>query len=67
MTDVKDASPSTIPLPMVAAINRALEQPSLAESLVVSGECRAAEHSMDRLAERYLDLYAHAGSLTSGR
>jgi hypothetical protein len=29
----------------------------MAESLVVSGEARAAEFSMDLLAERYLELY----------
>jgi phosphatidyl-myo-inositol alpha-mannosyltransferase len=52
---------------LAGAINRVLEQASLAESLAASGEGRAAEHSMDRLAERYLDLYAEAGSLTSGR
>src|SRR3954447_21172694 len=34
-----------------------LDRPSMAESLVVSGEARAAEFSMDLLAERYLELY----------
>jgi phosphatidylinositol alpha-mannosyltransferase len=42
------------------AIVRVLERPSLAESLVVSGEGRAAQYSMDRLAEAYLDLYDKA-------
>jgi len=37
-----------------------LERPSLAESLVASGEARAAEFSMDLLAERYLELYEDA-------
>jgi phosphatidylinositol alpha-mannosyltransferase len=34
-----------------------LEHPTMAESLVASGECRAAQFSMDLLAERYLELY----------
>jgi hypothetical protein len=33
--------------------------------LVVSGEARAAEFSMDLLAERYLDLYEEAVSAIS--
>src|SRR5205807_3158958 len=42
---------------LAAALGRLLEQPTLSETLVASGEARAAEFSMDRLAERYLDLY----------
>jgi phosphatidyl-myo-inositol alpha-mannosyltransferase len=37
-----------------------LEDRSLAATLVSGGEARAAEFSMDRLAERYLDLFAVA-------
>jgi phosphatidylinositol alpha-mannosyltransferase len=39
------------------ALRRLLEHPKLSEALVASGETRAAEFSMDRLAERYLDFY----------
>jgi len=39
-----------------------LERPSLAESLVASGDARAAEFAMDLLAERYLELYEDAVS-----
>jgi phosphatidylinositol alpha-mannosyltransferase len=42
-----------------------LEHPTLAESLVASGESRAAEFSMDLLAERYLDLYDRAPTKAS--
>jgi phosphatidyl-myo-inositol alpha-mannosyltransferase len=37
-----------------------LDRPTLGESLVASGEARAADFSMDLLAERYLDLYESA-------
>ncbi len=37
-----------------------LERPSMAESLVASGEARAGEFSMDLLAERYVELYEDA-------
>jgi phosphatidylinositol alpha-mannosyltransferase len=47
------------------ALVNVLEHPTLAESLVASGEARAAEFSMDLLAERYLDLYD--ASTTAGR
>jgi phosphatidylinositol alpha-mannosyltransferase len=40
------------------AVIDVLERPTLAESLVESGNGRAAQFSMDVLAERYLDLYA---------
>ena len=42
---------------LAGALVDVLERPSMAESLVVSGEARAAEFSMDLLAERYLELY----------
>ena len=45
---------------LAAAINRVLDDPVLARSLVASGEQRAATFSMDRLAERYLELYERA-------
>ena len=38
----------------------------LAAELVASGESRAAEFSMDHLAERYLELFEVAGALTLG-
>jgi len=43
-----------------SALARALEDRSTAASLVAGGEARAAEFSMDHLAERYLELYAEA-------
>jgi phosphatidylinositol alpha-mannosyltransferase len=42
---------------LAGALVDVLERPSMAESLVVSGEARAAEFSMDLLAERYLEIY----------
>jgi phosphatidylinositol alpha-mannosyltransferase len=45
---------------LAAAVRRVLEEPGLARCLVAAGQARAAEFSMDRLAERYLDLYAQA-------
>jgi len=45
---------------LAAALIDVLEHPTLAESLVASGESRAAKFSMDLLAERYLDLYERA-------
>jgi glycosyltransferase involved in cell wall biosynthesis len=47
---------------LAEAIRRVFEHPSLAEALVASGDGRAAEFSMDRLAERYADLYERAVS-----
>ncbi len=43
---------------LAAAIRRVLESASLAERLVEAGRARAQELSMDRLAERYVELYA---------
>jgi phosphatidylinositol alpha-mannosyltransferase len=45
---------------LARAIKAVLDDRSLAATLVAGGEARAAEFSMDRLAERYLDLYAVA-------
>jgi phosphatidylinositol alpha-mannosyltransferase len=45
---------------LAAGVLEVLDRPSLAESLVASGDARAAEFSMDLLAERYLDLYEDA-------
>jgi phosphatidyl-myo-inositol alpha-mannosyltransferase len=42
---------------LAAALHRVLADPSLAADLVASGEARAAEFSMERLAEVYLGLY----------
>ena len=42
------------------AITRVLERPKLAEALVASGDGRAMEFSMDRLGERYVELYETA-------
>ena len=45
------------PQALAQALGRLLGQPTLCEALVASGEARAAEFSMDRLAERYLEYY----------
>ena len=50
------------PVALAGAITRVFERPSLAEALVASGDGRAAEFSMDRLAERYAELYEKAVS-----
>jgi phosphatidylinositol alpha-mannosyltransferase len=42
---------------LAAALRRVLTEPGTAASLVASGEGRAAEFSMDRLAEIYVGLY----------
>jgi phosphatidyl-myo-inositol alpha-mannosyltransferase len=42
---------------LAAALRRVLADASLAADLVASGEARAAEFSMERLAEVYLGLY----------
>lgn len=42
---------------LAAALRRVLDDTALADRLVAAGELRAAEFSMDRLAERYLELY----------
>lgn len=42
---------------LAAALRRVLGDTTLARQLVAAGEARAAELSMERLAERYLELY----------
>jgi phosphatidylinositol alpha-mannosyltransferase len=42
---------------LAAALRRVLDDPALAAGLVTSGEQRAAEFSMTRLAETYVGLY----------
>jgi phosphatidylinositol alpha-mannosyltransferase len=49
------------PAALAAAIERVLGDTALAERLVVSGEARANELSMDRLAERYVQYYEAVG------
>jgi phosphatidylinositol alpha-mannosyltransferase len=50
--------PPDDPPALAAALVRVLEDGSLRRRLVDAGDARANEFSMDRLAERYLDLYA---------
>jgi phosphatidylinositol alpha-mannosyltransferase len=45
---------------LAAAVTRVLADGCLADRLVEAGDARAAEFSMERLAERYLELYATA-------
>jgi phosphatidylinositol alpha-mannosyltransferase len=45
------------PAALAAALRRILTDTALAAELVVAGETRANEFSMDRLAERYVALY----------
>ena len=49
--------PPEDPKALAAALERVLTDRSLRERLVASGEARAAEFSMERLAEVYLELY----------
>ena len=51
--------PPDDPAALAHAIRRLLTDGSLAERLRSAGQARAAEFSMDLLAERYLDLYAN--------
>ncbi|HUP84960.1 MAG TPA: glycosyltransferase family 4 protein [Acidimicrobiales bacterium] len=46
------------PRALAASLTRVLEDGALRRRLVEAGDARANEFSMDRLAERYLDLYA---------
>lgn len=48
------------------ALSRALYDRPSADALVLAGEARAAEFSMDRLAERYVELYAVAREVGVG-
>ena len=43
---------------LAGALRSVLADSRLAETLAVAGDARAAEFAMDRLAERYLELYA---------
>jgi len=45
---------------LAEGLRRVLNDPALASSLVASGEPRAEQFAMDRLAETYLDLYERA-------
>ena len=45
------------PVRLADGLRRVLTDGTLATELVTSGEARAAEFSMDRLAERYVELY----------
>lgn len=53
--------PPEDPLALASALTRVLEDGSLRRRLVEAGDARANEFSMDRLAERYLELYATTG------
>lgn len=46
------------PMALAAALQRVLTDPDLAGELIASAEQRAAGFAMDRLAERYLTLFA---------
>jgi phosphatidylinositol alpha-mannosyltransferase len=46
------------PVALAGALTRVLEDGALRRRLVDAGDARANEFSMDRLAERYLELYA---------
>jgi phosphatidyl-myo-inositol alpha-mannosyltransferase len=48
------------PSALATALRKVLDEPPAAAALVAAGEARANEFSMDRLAERYVDLYARA-------
>lgn len=47
------------------ALSRVLHDASVAATLVASGEARASQFSMDRLAERYLGIYGQAVDRTA--
>jgi phosphatidylinositol alpha-mannosyltransferase len=49
---------------LATALQRALTDRDLAAALVESGEARAATFSMDRLADRYLDLYERVRTMS---
>ena len=48
------------PAALATALHRALDDAATARTLVAAGDARALEFSMDRLAERYVDLYHRA-------
>jgi phosphatidylinositol alpha-mannosyltransferase len=43
---------------LAGALRRVLEDRSLGERLAIAGEARAGDFAMDRLAERYVQIYA---------
>ena len=45
---------------LAATIRRLLAEPDLCDRLVTAGESRAQEFAMDRLADRYVELYERA-------
>ena len=45
------------PLALAKGLNRVLADADLAQRLRLEGSFRAEEHSMDRLASRYVELY----------
>jgi phosphatidylinositol alpha-mannosyltransferase len=47
---------------LAGALESVLADPSMARRLVAAGELRAAEFAMDRLAEKYVELYQTAGA-----
>ena len=49
------------------ALRRVLADSRLAETLAVAGDGRAAEFAMDRLAERYLELYTQVAGRAGAR
>lgn len=53
------------PVALAAGIRRVLDDASLADRLAAAGDIRANELSAERLAERYVDLYARVLSLSS--
>ncbi len=55
------------PAALAAAVRRVLDEPDRREALVEAGDARAAEFSMDHLAERYLDLYETAVAARQAR
>jgi phosphatidylinositol alpha-mannosyltransferase len=48
------------PAALGSALRRVIEEPALAASLAAAGDLRATTFSMDRLAERYIELYRSA-------
>ncbi len=57
--------PPEDPRALAAAICGVLDEPDLARDLVAGGDSRAAEYSMEHLAERYVELYE--GAIASAR
>ena len=45
---------------LAAAVRRLLDEPDLCDRLVTAGEARAEEFAMERLADRYVELYDQA-------